>query len=919
MLRSLRILLLSSLALAPAAAMAATPETDAEKAAAAKALTAATEACDKGAAAPLDPAAKAAPVQFSEMIPFDLKMSKVEALQSACQRAWAGAPKEERLQLQWLRATVALGKPGQEWLLVPQVKMLADAGSAEAQYLMFRLFTPHRSGDDAAAPPLVTKEEALAYLRKAVEQGHITALMELMTQYHAGPLLRPDNHEAVRMARRIESAPPQGKVETPYERETRNEMALTIALITLEDDSFPKPEQRIAFGIVEKDSEAGTNTNYSALTYIKALRFGRGTGKDPVRARQLLEAGVTKDKRGVPMLADMLARGEGGPADGKRAIALLRDKDIAYVDGAATVLAGLLLDGKFVGAQPQEAIRVLSQSWNLADQIRLAGLLIDYHTQLEIPKRLVEPLTDAAIAGDPKAALALARLKLSDNSQFTDVEGARAILKPFADAGNREALWLYASSQYANLDSSSYQPYRQPDGLSDENLRKLIDEGMAKKEPQAFLLRAQLLRKGVLYPQDDQAATAMLISAANLGNVRAMVLLGNAYDDGLGTPKNPRERLHAWREAAKRGSLAAKQNLANAFIFDTFGKLMTLDEGVTTPLVLYINSVDRAGIGLSIDDTMAEVRLGTIFSFGSRAMEAGVPAVAEAAMNAFREAPAGLEEKTLVMLGKAFPDEIRVAIERKLKSEGFYSGETSGYFGPDVRKALAAWVDARGPLAETAADEAKPDTQPKAKKDGLVDPDMLARVRDRAFKDGTAAKTDRQKLTAISALNTLAQYGDMAPRWALVRNYHQARVVRKIVSPAEITRYALDVMVTKPEGVEKAEFEFIFNTTQIYQDGQIRAFGGAVLAAIRDDPRLQDPLTLGGIMQQFVFAPGACDAILDTAKKARIKDLGQDGCDTATMTALIDFAKARGPAGIDAAARKAATVDINAMDEEAAR
>lgn len=812
---------------------------------------------------------------------------------------------------------MALAKPDQDWLLVPQVKMLADAGSVEAQYLMYRLYNPHPA-EYGSAPPLVTKEDALAYLRKAAEQGHMMALLDLLSQYRAGPLLRRDNHGAVKMARRIESAPPQGKEETGYEAKIRASMALGIALMTLDDDSFSKPEQRIAFGVVEKDSAAGTNTNYSALPYIEALRLGRGTAKDAVKARQLLEARLAKDKRAVPMLADMLAKGEGGPADGKRAIALLRDKDVAYVDGTATVLAGLLLDDKVVGAQPQEAIRTLSQSWNLVDQVRLAGLLIDYHTRLDDPKRLVGSLTDAAVAGDPAAALALAKLKLSDNSQFTDVAGARTLLKPFADAGNREALWLYASSQYANLDSSSDQPYRQPDGLSDEDLRKLIKEGSVRKEPQAYLLAARLTRKGVVYPQDDQTATTLLISAANLGSVEGMVLLGDAYDDGLGTPKSPRERLHAWREAAKHGSLAAKRNLANAFTFDTFGKLMTLDEGVTTPLVLYINSVDRAGSGLSIDDTMAEVRLGTIFSFGSRAMEAGVPAVADAVMKAFREAPAGLDDKTLVTLGKAFPDEIRIAIERKLKSEGFYSGETNGYFGPDVRKALAAWVDARGPIAETVAD-VKENTPTKTKPDGLVDPDMLARVRDRAFVDGTAAKTDRQKLTAISALNALAQYGDMAPRWALVRNYHQARVVRKIVSPAEITRYALDVMVTKPEGVEKAEFEFIFNTSQIDQDGQIRAFGNAVLAAIRDDPRLQDPLTLGGIMQQFVFAPGACDAVLDAAKKARIKDLGEDGCDDGTRTALIEFAKARGPAGVDATARTAAALEIKAMDEEAAK
>jgi TPR repeat protein len=694
-------------------------------------------------------------------------------------------------------------------------------------------------------------------------------------------------------------------------------MQITAAIMTLDGEGFSTAEQRIAFGVVEKTSDAGTNKDQTALFYIKALRFGLGTPKNPAKARQLLEARIATDKFAIPAYADMLAHGEGGSADAKKALVPLRDEKLKDINEARHVLAELLLDGKSVGRQPREAIRALAASWELADQIRVAGLLMDYQISLDDPKRLLGQLADAAELGEPGAAMALAKLKLSDNSQFTDVDGARVLLKPLADDGSREALWLYVASQYANLESSSSQSYRRAGGLADEDLRKLIDEGMANKEAPAFLLRARLTRKGVLYPQDDQAATSLLISAANLGDVQAMLLLGEAYGDGLGIPKNPRERLHAWREAAKRGSLAAKQNLANAFTFDTFDKLMTLDEGVTSALVLYINGADRLPNGIWTGNSMADIRIGRIFSFGSRAMEAGAPAVADAVMNAFREAPAGLQEKTLVDMGKAFPDEIRVAIERKLKSEGFYSGASNGYFGPDVRRALAAWVDAKGPIAD--ASDAKLEVKPDTKDDELVSPEMLARVRDRAFKDGTAAKTGRQKLTAISALNVLAQFGDTAPRWALVRNYHQARVVRKIVSPAEITRYALDLMVTKPEGVDKAEFEFIFNTTQIFQDGQIRAFGNAVLAAVRDDARLQDPLTLGGIMKQFIFAPGACDGVLAAARKARIKDLGGDGCDDATMSALIAFAKARGPAGVDAAARKNAALEIKAMDEDAAK
>lgn len=163
----------------------------------------------------------------------------------------------------------------------------------------------------------------------------------------------------------------------------------------------------------------------------------------------------------------------------------------------------------------------------------------------------------------------------------------------------------------------------------------------------------------------------------------------------------------------------------------------------------------------------------------------------------------------------------------------------------------------------------------------------------------------------------LARYGDLAARWALVRNYHQARAVRAVVTPEEVTRYALDILVSKPDGVDKPEFEFIFDLTQIVKDRKSRAVGSATIQAIRDDPRLQDPLTLGAIMEQFAFAPDACSSVLAAAQKADMNGVGEDGCDQQTQVALIAFAKDKGASGVDAAARKSAAEEIKALDAQA--
>lgn len=108
--------------------------------------------------------------------------------------------------------------------------------------------------------------------------------------------------------------------------------------------------------------------------------------------------------------------------------------------------------------------------------------------------------------------------------------------------------------------------------------------------------------------------------------------------------------------------------------------------------------------------------------------------------------------------------------------------------------------------------------------------------------------------------------------------------MRKVVTAAEITRYGLDIMLTKPEGMDKAEFEFIFNTTKIYEDKQIRLFADAVLAMIRDDRRPQDPLTLGGIMQRSISRPAP--ATLCLMRPGRLMSRGLVRMDARTMSGL---------------------------------
>ncbi len=88
---------------------------------------------------------------------------------------------------------------------------------------------------------------------------------------------------------------------------------------------------------------------------------------------------------------------------------------------------------------------------------------------------------------------------------------------------------------------------------------------------------------------------------------------------------------------------------------------------------------------------------------GGRAADAGTVAMAGAVLDGFRLAPAGLEEDALVETMRALPEEIRLAMEAALEQEGFLKRAADGSFGPDARDALRAFVEAKGPLPDTAA------------------------------------------------------------------------------------------------------------------------------------------------------------------------------------------------------------------------
>jgi hypothetical protein len=132
----------------------------------------------------------------------------------------------------------------------------------------------------------------------------------------------------------------------------------------------------------------------------------------------------------------MLIAGEGGPANPRRALSLL--KNPANVVATKVVLGQLYLDGKLVPRDVQEAVRLIDMSNEYDARLQVLQLLAaNPGTRVDNPKRTLYDAAMAAELDEPGAMTALINLKLSDNAQFQDRPGACKLIGTAAKRGDQ--------------------------------------------------------------------------------------------------------------------------------------------------------------------------------------------------------------------------------------------------------------------------------------------------------------------------------------------------------------------------------------------------------------------------------------------------------------------------------------------------
>jgi TPR repeat protein len=245
-----------------------------------------------------------------------------------CERE-AATDSSAAVQLAWYKALFSNNRRPEAIVVL---RALAAAGNADA---LLEIYEWHRSWEDRDVDKvqIVTAKEAGESLRKAAEAGHPEAMRRYAIDLEQGGIIKRDVDQAAywteqSLAKADENANPE-------------QLAIGLGRL-LAESSDPEKRAR-GVSMLELRSYRPLAKAYLAVAIRK---------DNADRARALSEE-TLREWPGIslPPLADMLIKGEGGPADGKRALKLLQSH--SRVSAPASIneaLGKVYAEGKLVPA-----------------------------------------------------------------------------------------------------------------------------------------------------------------------------------------------------------------------------------------------------------------------------------------------------------------------------------------------------------------------------------------------------------------------------------------------------------------------------------------------------------------------------------------------------------------------------------------
>jgi TPR repeat protein len=351
-----------------------------------------------------------------EYIDDDAKRRRWDLRRESCKMAFEANPANADL-----KAAYARNLPYEQ--KAEAIAMLREAAAQRSAEAYHQLYEHHRSWDrgDLDKVPLVTRAEAGQALRKAAELGHPFSTQMLIRQLEDGDIIKRDPVAARYWAERAVA------------KDASKGSLLTLGRLLAASD---KPDERArGLDILERLNAPGQPYQFGARREL-ALAIRKD---DPVRARALLEEARRPDPGGaIVPLAEMLIAGEGGPADPKRALSLLKGTSDSWM--AEGMLGRLTLEGRLVSRDDQKAVAMIDRAstWDLDARMQVVRLLAEFpEVRVNGPKRVLDDAIQAAELDEPGAMKALIELKLSANAQFQDRPGACKLIETAVSRGDQ--------------------------------------------------------------------------------------------------------------------------------------------------------------------------------------------------------------------------------------------------------------------------------------------------------------------------------------------------------------------------------------------------------------------------------------------------------------------------------------------------
>ena len=182
-----------------------------------------------------------------------------------------------------------------------------------------------------------------------------------------------------------------------------------------------------------------------------------------------------------------------------------------------------------------------------------------------------------------------------------------------------------------------------------------------------------------------------------------------------------------------------------------------------------------------------------------------------------------------------------------------------------------------------------------------VDALMLDRLMDRGIAMFNATDKEADRVDAARLIYVTAVLGYGPSRALIARSYPRSQATRVVTPTPDAVRFALDVFAVG--GTYSKNPEHVVTSLAVYllDQGQAEALAGAVVDAMRDDPRLQAVEPLDLMFDSLNLARGACPAI-GRLVKAPSAAAGSE-CYPSLKSQALAHAKQVGPTGRDAAMR----------------